>query len=532
VTQDQLEVILGLLVAIVVLVTVARRLNIAYPILLVVGGLALGFVPGLPTITLPPELVLLFFLPPLLYWEALNAPYRDLRANLRSIALLSVGLVLATMLVVAAVAHAAIGGLSWATAFMLGAIVAPTDAVAVEVIAERLRLPRRLVTVLEGESLANDATALVAYVVAVNAVASGDFSLGMAAVRFVLAACGGIAIGLAAGWAIGWVRRHLDDPLVENTISLLSGFAAYVPAQAVGASGVLAVVAAGLYLGRQAPRYIQARTRRQAEEVWQVVVFLLNCLIFLLVGLQLHPILAAISHISPATLIWYAVLISLAVIVVRLAWVFPGAYLSRLPRMVRRGDPFPPWQNVVIAGWAGMRGGVSLAAALALPVATHTGAAFPQRALIIFLTFGVILTTLVVQGLSLPWLIRRLGVTSDGSGEREEVKAHLAAARAARDRLDALGQKEGAPGELIAHMRAHYDDRVRLYKARYHGIENAEDERYAALHRKLQRKLLLDERSAIIELRDRGVINDEAMRRVQRDLDLEELLLEDGTIRP
>ncbi len=543
--MDAITLVLALLVAVIALATVARKANIPYPILLVLGGLALGFarLPGAPPggITLDPNLVFLLFLPPLLYWQALTSSFRDIRADARAIGLLSIGLVLATTVVVATVAHAVIG-LSWAAAVVLGAIVSPTDTVAAEAIIQRLRVPRRVATVLEGESIANDATALVVFSLALTAATGKPFSFWEGGLQFILISLGGVAIGLAVGWAVGVVRAHLSDPPVENTISLLTGFAAYLPAYALGVSGVLSVVAAGLYLGRRGPHIVSSQTRLQAQAIWDIVVFLLNGLLFILVGLQLNVILNArldgagrAGHASRAflslyswpTLLGWAGLVSLAVIVVRLIWVFPGAYLPRLlSRRVRARDPYPGWQNVVVLGWTGMRGGDSLAAALAVSVAIDARAP-GARELIIFLTFGVILATLVLQGLTLPLLIRRLGVTADNSAEREEAKARFRAARAAMARIDALGAQDGVPPDIVADMRLHYEDRSRRFAAQYHGSDEDEAlEGRATAFRKLQGELLRAERRAVVALRDDGVINDEVMSRVQRDIDLEQVRLD------
>jgi CPA1 family monovalent cation:H+ antiporter len=523
--MPQIEIILGLLLAVAALVTVARRIDVPYPVLLVIGGLALGLIPGLPRVELAPELVFLLFLPPLIYWEALNSSFRDFRANMTSISLLAVGLVLATMCVVAVVAHAAVDHLSWAAAFTLGAIVAPTDAVSATAVFERLGVPRTLATVVEGESLVNDATAIVAYRVAVAAVVSGSFSLWNAGAQFIYASAGGILIGLAVGWAIGQVRRRLSDPPVENTISLLSGFAAYLPADHLGFSGVLAVVATGFYLGRVGPRYVSSRTRIQAQEMWGVLIFLLNGLIFILIGLQLRRVLDALAGYAPATLIRYAALISATVILVRMVWVFPGTVAAWRLDARRRQLPLPPWQHVTLVGWAGMSGVVSLAAALALPFTTHSGAPFPERDLIVFLTFSVILVTLVLKGLSLPFTIRLLGIEADGDAAREEAKARYKAARAALARLDQLAAEQRAPAEKIEHLRALYQRRMRHFSAHYHDESHEEEDALASGYEQLRRTLLLDERQAVIRLRDDGVINDEVLRRIQRDLDLEELQL-------
>lgn len=523
--MPQIQILLGLLVAVAALVTLARRIHVPYPVLLVLGGLALGLVPGLPRVELAPDLVFLLFLPPLIYWEALNFPYRDFRANMLSISLLAVGLVLATMCAVAVIAHAAVDHLSWAAAFTLGAIVAPTDAVSATAIFERLGVPRNLATVVEGESLVNDASAIVAYRVAVAAAVHGSFSLWSAGLQFVYVSAGGILVGLAVGWGIAQVRRHLADPPVENTISLLTGFAAYLPADRLGLSGVLAVVATGFYLGRVGPRTVSSRTRIQAQEMWSVLVFLLNGLVFILIGLQLRRVLDALGHYAVATLLWYAALISAAVILVRLAWMFPGTVVSWRLDPRRRHLPLPPWQQITVVAWAGMSGVVSLAAALAIPLATGSGAPFPDRDLLIFLAFSVILVTLVLKGLSLPFVIRLLGVEPDGDADREEAKARFKAARAALAHLDQVADEDQTPREKIEQLRAQYQRRMRHFSAHYHNETHDEYDAHLSGYTQLRLGLLRAERQAVIRLRDEGVINDEVLRRIQRDLDLEELQL-------
>ncbi len=512
------EIVLGLLVVVVALVTIARKLEIPYPILLVIGGLALGFIPHLPSVTLSPELVFLLFLPPLLYWEALNTPLRELRANMRPILLLAIGLVLMTTAVVAIVAHMVIG-LNWAVAFVLGAIISPTDTVAAAAIAQRLSLPRRVTAVLEGESLLNDATALVVYGTAVTVVASGSFSWVQAGTKFVVASGGGIIIGLVVGLIVVRVRRVLHDSPVENTISLLTGFAAYLPADRLGLSGVLAVVATGLYLERMGPRIVSPQTRLQAIQLWQVVVFLLNGLLFILVGLQLNTILASRTLPSFVNLLLDAAIISVTIIVARIVWIFPATYLPRLlSRHLREKDPYPSWRDVSILAWTGMRGGVSLAAALAL--STN----FPQRDLIVFLTFSVILATLVIQGLTLPPFIRRLQVVDDGSLEQEEAKARLKTIQAAMVRLEELATEDWVPRDIVEDLRSHYAERSQQARARFDGSETIIEERIAAYGR-LQRELLAIKRKTIIDLRNRGVINDEVLRIIQHDIDIEETRL-------
>ena len=398
------EVVLVLLLVVALLTVLARRIGIPYPILMTLGGLALGLVtrlvPDLPRVELAPDIVFLLFLPPLLFAAAFFTSPRDLQATARPIGLLAVGLVLTTTVIVAVAVHTLAPGVPWAVAFALGAIVSPTDAVATTAIAQRLGLPRRVVTILEGESLVNDATALVAYRLALVAAVSGTFSLGQAAMSFLLVSVGGVAIGLLAGYAIVFVINRLSDPPVEVLISLLAPFGAWLPAEALGVSGVLSVVTAGIMVGRAAPRILGSDARILGSGVWQMVVFTLNGLAFILIGLQLPTILDTLAASRTfGELASWAVIVSVTVIVVRMAWVFPGTYLPRLlsPR-IRAREPAPAPRNVVIVGWAGMRGVVSLAAALALPLKVDSGGPFPERDLVIFLTFSVILATLVGQG--------------------------------------------------------------------------------------------------------------------------------------
>jgi monovalent cation/hydrogen antiporter len=526
--MQQIEAVLGLLVAVAVLAAIAQKLGVAYPILLVLGGLALSLVPGLPPVQVDPDVVFLLFVPPLVYMAAVRTPWRDFRANLRPILSLAVGLVLVTMVVVAAVAQSLIDGFTWPSAFVLAAIVAPSDAVAVAAVTERLPVPRRVITILEGESLANDATALVSYRMAVAAVVTGTFSLGQASLSFLWAAAGGAAFGLAVGWLVVHVRRVLRHPPIEITVSLLTPFAAYLPAEAVGVSGVLAVVAAGLYIGRHRLESMEAETRIHGFAIWEFLVFLLNGLAFILIGLQLRGILEQLADIPLVTLVGYAALVSLVVIVVRVVWVFAATYLPRaLSPRLRRRSPAPPWQDVALVAWAGMRGIDSLVTALAVPLVIREGAPFPERNLTVFLAFGVILATLVLQGLSLPVVIRWLGLRGGDQEEREEAQARLAAAQAALARLDELAGEEWAPRELIACLRDRYERWVRQFQARLGSADGREHEQYAAAARRVLREVLRAEREAVIALRDREVISDAVLREVEEDLDLEELRLEE-----
>lgn len=521
--------ILGLLVIIAGLVMLANLVRAPYPVLLLLGGLGLGFIPGIPSVKLPPDLVLLIFLPPILYGAAFSSSPRDLRANLGPILFLATALVALTAASVALVAHAVVG-LPWGAAFVLGAVVSPTDPAAATAIAGRLGAPRHIVTILEGESLINDGAALVLYHVTRGAVIYGSFSLLDAVEEFVLYAVAGTAIGLAVGWVIARVRQRVEDRLVEMIISLFTSYAAYIPAQALGFSGVLAAVAAGLYLGWYSPMMTAPRSRLQIFEVWDVLPFLLNSVLFILIGLQFPSILAALTEqYSRGLMFLYGALISATIIGTRLFLTFPMAYLPRLlSRRLRERNPTPPWQHLIIIGYTGMRGGVSLAAALAVPLTIQSGAAFPGRALILFLTFCVILFTLVPQGVSLSLLIRLLGLAgSEDVEEREETEARLRAAQAALARLDELKAEHWVSEEVAARMRDLYEFRRRRFAAR--GAEEADEydyEKHSLAAQRLRQELLTAERAALLRLRSEGRISDEIRRRVERELDLEETRLE------
>ena len=525
--------VLGLLAAVAALVMLSNRLGVPYPVFLVLGGLVLGLIPIVPEIGLPPDVVLLLFLPPLLYSAAFFSSPRDLKANLRPIASLSIGLVLLTTGTVALVAHLVVG-LPWTAAFVLGAIVSPTDPVAATSIAGRLGAPRQIVTILEGESLINDGTALVLYSVAVTAAVTGSFSLPGAVLEFVLYGIGGTAIGLVVGWTISRLRHRIGDPLVEITVTLFTPYAAYIPAEELGVSGVLAAVAAGLYLGWRNPVTTAPRSRLQAFGLWNVLPFLLNSVLFILIGLQLPKILESISgESSMADVILYAALVGLAVIGTRLLWTFPAAYLPRLlSRTVRERNPYPPWQETAAIAYTGMRGTISLAAALAIPLTVKDGSPFPGRDEILFLTFSVILLTLVLQGLSLPLLVRRLGLAGAEDEEmREETEARLRAAEAALARLEELAAEGWVREDTSAGMREVYEYRRQRFSARFgEQAESAEGEdgfeERSLAYQRFRKELLSAERDALLRLRSEGHISDEVRRRVERDIDLEDVRLE------
>jgi monovalent cation/hydrogen antiporter len=512
--QQDLE-LLGLLVAVGLLLALAPALRLPLPILLVLGGVVMGFIPGLPHVALPPEVVLVALLPPLLYSGAFFTSLRDLRSNKRSISLLAFGLVATTMAAVAAVAHEWIG-LPWPVAFTLGAVVSPTDALAATEIASRLGAPRRIVSIIEGESLVNDGTALVLYKAAVGAAVGGSFSLLDTGGRVLLNVIGGIAIGLAVGWLVRQLRRRLDDPPVEVAIAVLSGYLAYLPAEAAGVSGVLAAVTIGVYMGWYTPELTTERTRLSGDAFWEILVFLVNALLFVLVGLQLRRIIDALAGISSPRITVYAALVCATVVLVRIVCVPIFTYVPRvLFPSIRRRDPYPPWQWPALLSWVGIRGAVSLVAALALPND------FPDRQLIVFLTFAVIVATLVLQGLTLPSLIRLLRVSDDGGAEREDAKARIKAAEAALARLEELVAENSVRPDTAERLRGAFTFRANRFRARFDDEDDGTIEEQSIAYQRVMRELLAAEQGALLALRNDRLIDDNVAQRVQRDLDLE-----------
>ena len=519
--------IAGLLIAVAILSSLAHWVSIPYPIVLVVGGALIGFIPGLPKVELDPDVVLVVFLPPLLYAASIYSNFNDMRANLRALTLVTVGLVLVTMCAVAWAAHALIPGMSWEAAFVLGAIVSPTDPLAAATIMRRLDVPRVMISAIEGEGLFNDATALVAYRVAVVAVVEGSFSLAHASAEFLLGALGGIAIGLAVGWVACEIRKRIEDSQVSVTVSLLTGYAAFVPAAAVGASGVLATVTAGIYVGIRAAQILPARTRLQAYYVWDILDFIVNATLFVLIGLQLRAVTDALGGYSAATLVGYGLAVAAVVTGTRFVWMFTVPYLIRLidrrpsQRARRRGAA---WR--IVMAWSGMRGAVSLAVALAIPVTTDANQPFPDRNLIIFLTFAVIFFTLVVQGLTLPALIRRLNLGDGGDDTEEELRGRLVATKAALREIDELAEEEWTRDDTLERLRALYDYRKRRLAARAGRIEDdGYEDRSLAYQRTLQ-LVIGAQRDALVHMRNEGKLSNEAMNRILRELDLEESRLE------
>jgi monovalent cation/hydrogen antiporter len=515
-------VLLALIILLGALLSVAVSSRFGWPleVVLLIQSLVLSFVPGLPHLDLKSDLVFFFFLPPILFYAAYFTSWRDFKANKRPIALLAIGLVLFTTVAVAAVLKWLIPEVPWPIGFILGAMVSPPDASAATAITRKLGVPRRLVTILEGESLINDATALVAYRFAVAAVLTGSFSLGEAAARFIWVAAGGVFVGLVLGWLAMAVLRHLHETRAQVVVSFVTAFGAYLLGEVAHVSGVISTVTAGLYFGRCLPLQASAQTRIEGQVTWEFALFLVNAFVFTLIGLQLPDIVGQLSGYSLRQLIVWGAVISGAVILVRFVWVFPATYVPRwiFPALARR-DPSPPWQAIVVLSWTGMRGIVSLAAALALPPQ------LPYRNLLIFLTYVVILVTLIVPALTLPGLLRRLGIHAGDENRKEELRARAASLEAALKGLDGLTDGTLYPLEHLTHMRGRYERRLETLKANLapeaFSPFSLEDHQF----RRLMRELLKWERQALENLRQGGEIHDEVFHTVARELDLEELRL-------
>jgi CPA1 family monovalent cation:H+ antiporter len=543
-----LELVLLLLAVSAGLRLVAERLEIPYAAVLVVGGLLLALVPGLPRVTLPPDVLFLVFIPPLLYVGAIAFPLRDFRSQIGPIIRLSVVMVLVSTAAVAVVAHWLHPSFTWAAAITLGAIISPPDPVAVLSIMRSMRVPRAILAILEGEGLANDATALVTYRFAVLAAATGAFSPSLAAVRFLFGGAGGIVIGLLIGVIVARVHRVTRVvPVVSNVVSLLTPFASYLLADLIGASGILSVVATGLYAARTVPNVLGPEARQQVFAMWTVVSFMLESIVFILVGLEL-PYVARDLALPLSLLLREAVIVTLYVVLVRIAWVVPSTYVFRaFFRWLRHShEPLPSWRSVLFISWVGLRGADSLVLALSLPLQTQSGAPFPAREQIIFISFCVIFISLVVQGPTLAPIARWLGIGADEEDVAEEAHARLVTAEAGLRALETPALASSKYPEVVRYLRQRHRQRARRWAAREaepHEGESEDvahehltvapshedaliDERRGEEYRRVRAAMLNAEEKAVLDLRDRGVIGDDVMRRIQRDLDLETILLE------
>ncbi|MFC7819734.1 Na+/H+ antiporter [Streptomyces sp. NPDC057367] len=502
-----------------------RRLPVPAPLLLVAVGLAVSYVPGVPDYTLDPHIVLPLLLPPLLHTAATDSSYLDLRAQLRPVALLSVGYVLFATFVVGAAAYLIVPGLPLTAALVLGAVVAPPDAVAATAVARRVGLPNRITTILQGESLVNDATAITAFRVALAAAVGEGATWAGGITEFLIAAVGGVGVGLVLMVPLHWLRTHVKEALLKNTLSLLIPFAAYAVAEQVHASGVLAVVVVALFLGHRAWE-VDFATRLQEDAVWKMVAFVLESSVFALIGLQLPVVLKGLGDYEGTDAAWYAVAVFLVVAVARFVWVYPATYLPRLSARVRAREGDLSWKGPFVIGWAGMRGVVSLAIAFSIPLTVHGGGPFPERNLILFLTFTTVIGTLVVQGVTLPPLIRLLKFPAhDVQAETlAEANAQAQASRAAEQRLDDLlaDERNALPTPLADRLRTVLERRRNAVWERLGQVNAVTGESVDDTYRRLSREMIGAEREVFVRLRDGRYIDDEMLRTLLRRLDLEE----------
>jgi Na+/H+ antiporter len=526
--MSDVAIVVILLTIVTALAELTDRIKIPYPILLVLAGIAIGFVPGLPAVTLEPDLVFLIFLPPILYAAAWQTSWPDFQSAIRPISLLAVGCVLFTTTMVALVAHEFIPGFGWAEAFALGAIISPPDAVAATAATKGLGLPKRIITILEGESLVNDATGLIAYRYAVVAAGTGTFVWWLASANFMYTAGLGIVIGLAMGQVFYYIHKLTpDNSTNDTTLTFIAPYASYLTAEQFHASGVLSVVVMGVFLSPKSSEVFSHQARLQAYFVWDTVIFILNGLIFILIGLQLPVVISNIGAGSMWMMIGHGALISAVVIILRIIWVFPAALIPRaLFKSIRKREPnYTPRYTTIIA-WSGMRGVVSLAAALALPLVINDKP-FPNRDEIIFITFCVIFSTLVLQGLTLPTLIKWLGVKADGAPEREEHDARLKLASSVIEHIES-NYSLALSDSVLNQVKSKYEIRIQRMVGEP-GTRRMSEEELTEFHR-IQKELVISERKFLLDLRRNRQISDEVLRKLEYELDLEEerLVLEHG----
>lgn len=519
-----IEIVTGLLGVTTLLAVIARRLRVSYPILLVIVGLLIGWIPGLPPISLSPDAVFLVFLPPLLYAAAWQIDNVELKLYSRSVSLLAVGLVLFTSTVVALIAYLFIPGFTLAQGYLLGAIVAPPDAVAASSVMQGINVPKRITTVLEGESLVNDATSLIIYRYGLVAILTNQFVLWQAGLQFVGIALASVALGLVTGWILVRLHKAVSKDTVTNTaLTLLTPYGSYLLAEELHLSGVLAVVTTGLFLSARSTEMFTYQSRLQTNSVWEIVVFLLNGLVFILIGLQLPMIVANLNGYTLPQAVTYALLISAVAIVCRIIWVFPGAYLPRwLSQGIRKREAKPPWQQVAVVSWAGMRGVVSLAGALALPLTLPNGQPFPGRDLILFITFGVILCTLVLQGLTLPVMIDELNVREPIDEKRVERQLRQKMAQEVITHLEANHSAGSVHNDVLNYVKNMYELRINELNGMLRATSKSDhsEELYQQVVR-LQLELISVERTVLTEQRQSSLLDGEILRKMEQELDLE-----------
>jgi CPA1 family monovalent cation:H+ antiporter len=522
--HDKLLLIIVLLLAVLLLAMLSEKVRISYPIFLVLCGLGVGFIPNVPNITLEPDLVFLIFLPPLLYAAAWNTSWKDFWTFRRPIGLLAFGLVIFTSCAVAIVAHMIIPGFSLALGFLLGGIISPPDAIAATSVLQKLKIPKRIVTILEGESLVNDASSLIVFRFALAALLTGKFVLWEAGVDFAIVVFAGIAIGLLIALAIYAIHRFLPTTSsIDTAITLIAPYLMYITAEHFHCSGVLAVVSGGLFLSSKSAKVFSYNTRLQAESVWETIVFILNGTVFILIGLQLPVIVSSMDAGTLGQAICYGIVISLVTIVVRIIWVYPGTYLPRmLSKKIRTTEPYPNKKAVFIVAWSGMRGVVSLAAALSIPL-TLNGAAFPHRNMILFISFIVILFTLVLQGLSLPYLIRKLGIEGKNNDREQELEIKINMVAAVLSHINTKYANEAETVHAFRMLKERYEHLQTAQETQLADKENAPD--FIPVYLNALLELIDVRRNALDEMRNGKKFDDELIRAIEREIDHEEARL-------
>jgi len=517
--MEVIATLIGLLTAVTAFSILSRRLPLPYATVMVLAGLGISFVPHLPKISISPEYIFLLFLPPLLYSAAWQMPWREFRRNMRPILLLAVGFVIFTTCIVGVVMHYVLPGLPWAAAFALGAIVSPPDAVAATSITQRLGVPRRAIIILEGESLINDASGLTLLNLAVLAVVSGPLTVGHVSLQVLRIVGGGIAFGLVVGWIVAWIHRRVDDPMAETVVTLITPFAAFLPAEVLGLSPILSTVVAGLYVSRLAPHIFTPRLRQRSRAVWNTITFILNGLVFGVIGLEMNAVFRDVFEKSWLGPLGYAALLSVLVVAARLIWIFPTAYFPR-KLFSSQKEGRPSWREVLLVGYTGMRGVISLVAALSLPLMAH-GSEFPGRRIIIFLTFVVILVTLLVQSLTLPSLVRHLHLPHSSETDREEHAARLRCAKAALQRLEELSKEpQQAEDETMKVLQKYYQTRAN--ELRDSDEQNGNPSKSI---RRIRHELAKAQQQALLQMYDQDEIDEEVLNRITNGLDLEMLRL-------
>ena len=532
--EENLLIILSLLLSVSLLSMLSNRLGIAYPIFLVVAGLIIGVIPDVPNVTLKPDIVFIIFLPPLLYSAALNTSWRDFRANIRPISLLAIGLVIFTSCIIALLAHAIIPDFSLALGFLLGGIISPPDAVAATSIISKLKIPKRIVTILEGESLVNDASSIIVFKFALAAVFTGQFMLWKASLDFIMVAGVGIFVGLAIAYVIYLIHRFLPtDSVTDTAISLISPYIMYLTAEHFGYSGVLAVVSGGLFLSNFSHKYLNYDSRLQLQSVWNTVVFLLNGTVFILIGMQIPFIMQGMENYSAGEAIGIALIISLASVLIRIFWVYPGTYLPRmLSRKIREREPYPTPKSVFIVAWSGMRGVVSLASALTIPLYLKNKEMFPHRNLILFITFAVILFTLVLQGITLPYLIRILNIQENSSeNDSNFIMLNKDLAQTVLHHIDENYAREIRDNDMYKRLRGIYQRQQEEYDQQ---LQNTPEKNLPKQSNKRLRILMLEmikvQRQQLETFEKEDKYSDELLRNKENELDFSEARIRKSSV--